>query len=73
MKPDHTIVKLRSHHAKRFSNISKYISYLDASGKDTIADDPTTWSTSDSKASKHKGKPTSNVRTNANTPALLPT
>ena len=73
VKPDGTIVKLRSHHAKRVSNISKYISYLDVSGKVTIADDPTTWSTSDFKAWKYKGKPTSNVPPNANALALLPT
>ena len=32
VKPDCTIGKLRSHHAKCVSNIREYISYLDASG-----------------------------------------
>ena len=45
-----TIVKLRSHHAKRVSHICKYVSYLNLSNKVAIADDPTTWDTGDFKA-----------------------
>ena len=42
-----TTVRLRSHHAKRVSNIWKYVSYLSRSNKAAIADDPTTWDTGD--------------------------
>ena len=48
-----------------------YISHLDTSGKDNLADDPTTWSTIDFKPQKHKGKPTLNVLPTANAPTSL--
>ena len=68
-----TIVKLRSHHANRVSNICKYVSCLDLSGKVTIADDPTTWDTGDFKARRHQGKSTLNIVTTSNAPLLVAT
>ena len=54
------------------SNISEYISYLFASGKDALASDPTTWTLINFQAWKHQGKPTSNVvpSANASTPLV---
>ena len=56
-----TTVKLRSHHAKRVSNVCEYISYLELSGKVAVLDDPSTLDTGNFRVRKHKGKPTSNV------------
>ena len=43
IKSNSATTELRSHHAKRVSNIREYISFLAASGENALVDDPTQW------------------------------